>query len=217
MVQSEIQDLEDTLQQNSRKDTSMLRELLDKIPSSLFGGDDKKAKLDDLETNAAAAQMETVTVSPRDPEEFTVYVQQIFKQVQPAIEFHDDLLQTVSGALSSIPVLGKIIEQLEEQLSMFVFQQIAPFVIPVIDQVKNELATGSTEIIEQSKNEQHNVFQDDRATDPTHSMLSKDHFTNVSSPPLLCIQHQAHLPSRSSTKSPAAPPPRSSPGLSPSS
>ena len=179
MIQSEIQDLEDTLQENSRKDTSLLRDLLDKIPSGLFGGDDKKAKLDDLETNAATAQMETVTVSPRDPEEFTRYVGQVFAQVKPAIEFHDDLLQTVSQAMSKIPVLGKIIEQLEEQLSLFVFQQIAPFVIPVIDQVKNELATGSTEIIEQSKNEQHNVFHDDESTDPTHSMLSKDHFSNV--------------------------------------
>ena len=179
MIQSEIQDLENTLQENSRKDTSMLRDLLDKIPSSLFGGDDKKAKLDELENNSAAAQMETTTVSPRDPEEFTRYIGQVFAQLKPAIEFHDDLLKQVSQAMSNIPVLGKIIEQLEEQLSLFVFQQIAPFVIPVIDQVKNELATGSTEIIEQSKNEQHNVFHDDDCSNPTHSMLSKDHFSNI--------------------------------------
>jgi len=179
MTQSEIQDLEGTLQESQNKDTSMLRDLLDKIPSGLFGGDDKKAKMDDLQNNAAAAQMETVAVSPRDPEEFTQYIQQIFAQLKPTIEFHDDLLQTISQSMSQIPVLPKIIEQLEEQLSLWVFSLIAPFIIPVIDQIKNELATGATEIIESSKNEQLNVFHDDDCTDPTHSMLSKDHFSNV--------------------------------------
>jgi len=178
LTQSEIQDLEGTLQESQNKDTSYLRDLLDKIPDGLLGGD-KKSKMDDIQHNAAAAQMETVTVSPRNPEEFTLYIQQVFAQLKPAIEYHDDLLQTISQAMAKIPVLPKIIEQLEEQLSFFVFSIIAPFIIPVIDQVKNELATGATEIIESSKNEQLNVFSDDDCTDPTHSMLSKDHFSNV--------------------------------------
>ncbi len=180
MIQSEIQDLEGTLQQSQNKnDTSLLRDLLDKIPDGLFGGDDKKSKLDDIQSNAAAAQMEQVTVSPREPEEFTVYIQNVFAQIKPAIEYHDDLLQSISQAISKIPVLPKVLEQLEEQLSLFVFSVIAPFIIPVIDQVKNELATGATEIIESSNKDQHNIFYDDECSDPTHSMLSKDHFTNV--------------------------------------
>jgi hypothetical protein len=179
MIQSEIEDLEGTLQQSQNNDTSLLRDLLDKIPDGIFGGNDKKAQLEDIQNNAQAAQMENVSVSPREPEEFTEYVRNIFRQIMPAIEFHDQLLKDISEAISKIPILPKIIEQLEEQLSIFVFQVIAPFVVPVIEQIKNELATGATEIIASSKNEQHNVFQDDNCTDPTHSMLSKDHFTNV--------------------------------------
>lgn len=72
------------------------------------------------------------------------------------------------------------IQQLEDQLSVFVFSLIAPFIVPVIDQIKNELRTGSDEIIASSQNEQHIVFNDDEGTDPTHSMLSKDHFSNAS-------------------------------------
>ena len=181
MTQSEIEDLEGTLQQSSRNDTSLLRDLLDKIPDGLLG--DKKSKMTDIQNNAQAAQMENVSVSPRDPEEFTAYISNVFQQIMPAIQFHDDLLMEVSQAISKIPVLPKIIEQLEEQASMFVFQIIAPFVVPVIDQIKNELATGATEIIASSNNEQHNIFQDDSCSDPTHSMLSKDHFTNVSRGP----------------------------------
>ncbi|KAG7292458.1 hypothetical protein NEMBOFW57_002493 [Staphylotrichum longicolle] len=177
MTQSEIEDLEGTLQQSRNNDTSILRDLLDKIPDGLLG--DKKNKIDDLQNNAQAAQMENVSVSPRDPEEFTAYISNVFKQIMPVIQFHDELLQDISQAIAKIPVLPKIIEQLEEQLSIFVFQLIAPFIVPVIDQIKNELATGATEIIASSKNEQHNVFNNDRCTDPTHSMLSKDHFTNI--------------------------------------
>ncbi|KAK3498249.1 heterokaryon incompatibility protein Het-C-domain-containing protein [Neurospora crassa] len=178
VTQSEIEDLEGTLKAGRNGDTSLLRDLLDMIPDGLIGGD-KKNKIDEIQENAANSQLENMSVSPREPEEFTVYVQQVYRQVMPVIEFHDDLLQTISKAIEKIPVLPKIIEQLEEQLSLFVFQIIAPVIIPLIDQVKNELATGSTEIINSSKNEQLVVFDDDSCTDPTHSMLAKDHFSNI--------------------------------------
>ncbi|KAK4155540.1 heterokaryon incompatibility protein Het-C-domain-containing protein [Chaetomidium leptoderma] len=178
MIQSEIEDLEGTLSQNRNNDLSILRDLLDKIPDGLLGGD-KKSKLDDIQNNAQAAQMENMSVSPREPEEFTRYINEVFKQVMPVLQFHDEILKDISQAVSKIPVLPKLIEQLEEQMSMFVFQITGPFIIPVIDQIKNELATGATEIIASSKDQQHNIFDDDSCTDPTHSMLSKDHFTNI--------------------------------------
>ncbi|OTA97053.1 hypothetical protein M434DRAFT_392230 [Hypoxylon sp. CO27-5] len=181
LTQNEIQELEGTLEENSRKnDTSILEGLLDKIPDGIFGGgDDKKQKLETIQSNAANAQMANTSISPREPEEFTRYIQDVFQQIMPAIEFHDDLLKGISEAIEKIPILPQIIEQLEEQMSMWVFSIMAPFVVPIIQQVKNELRTGSSEIIESSKNEQHIVFNDDESTDPTHSMLSKDHFSNI--------------------------------------
>lgn len=182
MTQNEIQELEGTLEENSKKnDTSILEGLLDKIPDGIFGGgDDKKQKLEDIQSNAANAQMANTSISPRDPEEFTLYIQSVFEQIMPAIKFHDDLMKGISEAIEKIPILPQLVEQLEEQMSMWVFSIMAPFVVPIIQQVKNELRTGSSEIIESSKNEQHIVFNDDECSDPTHSMLSKDHFSNVS-------------------------------------
>ena len=66
---------------------------------------------------------------------------------------------------------------------MFVFSLMAPFVLPVINQVKTELNTGSSEIIQSSKEKQLIVFHDDYSSDPTHSMLSKDHFSNILNEP----------------------------------
>ncbi|KAI1091564.1 Het-C-domain-containing protein [Rostrohypoxylon terebratum] len=180
LTQNEIQELEGTLEENSKKnDTSILEGLLDKIPDGIFGGDDKKQKLESIQSNATNAQMANTSISPREPEEFTEYIQQVFQQIMPAIEFHDELLKGISEAIEKIPVLPKIIEQLEDQMSMWVFSIMAPFVVPIIQQVKNELRTGSSEIIASSENEQHIVFNDDDCTDPTHSMLSKDHFSNI--------------------------------------
>lgn len=178
LTQNEIQELEQTLDNNKRNDNSALKDLLDKLPPGLIGGD-KKQRLDEIQDNNAAAQVEQMNVSPREPEELTQQVQQVFRQIMPVIEFHDEIFQNISQALEKIPILPKILEQFQEQMSMWVFTQIAPFVLPIIRQIKNELMTGSSEIIESSKNEQHIVFEDDDSTDPTHSMLSKDHFTNI--------------------------------------
>ncbi|KAJ1327539.1 Heterokaryon incompatibility protein Het-C [Microdochium nivale] len=186
MVQSEIEDLEGTLQKNSRNDTSVIEGLLDKIPDGLLGGggtDDKKQKMHEIENNANSTQMEQARISPRETEEFTKQVQDVFRQIMPAIEFHDELFMNISEAFDKIPILPQIIEQLEEQMSLWVFSIMAPLVVPILQQIKSELRTGSSEIIQSSQNEQHIVFNDDSCTDPTHSMLSKDHFTNILNEP----------------------------------
>ncbi len=170
----------------------------------------------EIQDNAANSQMQNTSISPRDPEEFTQYVQEVYRQIMPAIDFHDQLMKDISKAIDSIPVLPQIIEQLEEQLSRWTFSIMAPFVVPIVQQVKNELRTGSSEIIESSKNEQHVVFDDDRCTDPTHSMLSKDHFSNVSIS-MFDVLMRFLTVIRSSTNPPARQLPRLSPGSSHSS
>ncbi|KAK7984177.1 hypothetical protein PG989_011579 [Apiospora arundinis] len=178
LTQNELDELEGTLTNNKNSNTSMIEDLLSKIPDGILGGD-KKGEMQNIQDNAANSQMQNTQVSPRDPEEFTQYVQNVFKQIMPAIEFHDELMKTISEMIEKIPILPKILEQLEEQMSVWVFSIMAPFVVPILQQVKNELRTGSHEIIESSEAEQHVVFDDDRSSDPTHSMLSKDHFSNI--------------------------------------
>ncbi|KAG7108608.1 hypothetical protein HYQ45_018050 [Verticillium longisporum] len=183
LKQNELQELENTLQENKNNDTSMLRNLLDMIPDGIFGGKHQSDRVDEIQQNCNSSQMQNMEVSPRDPEEFTRYVQDIFKQIMPLLEFHDDIMQNISEKFEKIPVLPKILEQLEEQMTKFVYTNLAPFILPVIHQIQNEMKTGSQEIVESSEREQHIVFNDNRSSDPTHSMLSKDHFTNLLNEP----------------------------------
>ncbi|PTB37503.1 hypothetical protein M441DRAFT_199847 [Trichoderma asperellum CBS 433.97] len=179
LTQNEIDELEGALNEGKMGDTSLLQNLLSKLPPGILPGGNHGEKLDEIQSNAAAAQEQNEPVSPKDTEEFTMYVKNIYRSIMPAIEFHDSIMKSISSAVERIPILPKIIEQLEEQLSVFVFSIIAPFIVPLIHQIKNELQTGSYEIIESSQKEQHIVFNDDYSSNPTHSMLSKDHFSNI--------------------------------------
>ena len=180
-TQSEIQELEGTMQSGSQGDTSFLKELLNSVPSGLFGNTDPAGKADELQSNAAAAQMLHMRITPRQPEAFTRQMQQVAQEIYPIIQWHDEIMQSITEAIEKIPVLPDLIEQIEDQINIFVFSLLAPFVLPIINQIKTELNTGSSEIIQSSKDKQLIVFHDDHSTDPTHSMLSKDHFSNVSS------------------------------------
>ncbi|KAI7627401.1 Het-C-domain-containing protein [Hortaea werneckii] len=182
-TQSELQELEGTLQQSQQADTSMLGEILDKLPSGLLGGDDKKHQAEELQAHSQSAQMQNMTITPKEPEAFTEQMEEISKQIYPILEFHDGIMKSITEAIDKVPVLPDLIEELQNQVSLFVFSLLAPFVMPIIKQVQEELRTGSSEVIQSSKEKQLIVFHDDDSSDPTHSMLSKDHFSNVLNEP----------------------------------
>ncbi|PVI06738.1 Het-C-domain-containing protein [Periconia macrospinosa] len=179
-TQSELQELEGAINDANRKENkSAIKDLLSKLPDGIFGGKDQAGKADELEQNAQAAQMGNMRISPKEPEEFTQQIGELVKQIYPIMEFHDEIMQSITEFIEKVPILPELIEQLQEQVGIFVFSLLAPFVLPILDQVKTELETGSSEVIASSREKQHIVFNDDNSTDPTHSMLSKDHFSNI--------------------------------------
>lgn len=182
-TQSEIQELEGVIDNSQNQNTSLLKKLLKSLPSGLLGGKDQAGKVDELQSNAAAAQMGNMKLSPRQPEEWAQQLQEVQNQIYPILQFHDELMMGINETIEKIPILPDLLEQITEQLNIFVFSLLAPFVLPIISQVKEELATGSSEVIESSRAKQLIVFHDDDSSDPTHSMLSKDHFSNILNEP----------------------------------
>ena len=57
--------------------TSLLQDLLNQVPSGMFGGKDQAAKADELQANATAAQMQNTHISPRQPEAWTRQLQEV--------------------------------------------------------------------------------------------------------------------------------------------
>lgn len=185
VTQSEIQELEGTLQnaQSQGADSSVLQDLLSKIPDGVFGGKDEAGKADELKQNATQHQMQHTRITPRQPEAWLQYVNDTQQQIYPILEWHDEVMQGITETIEKIPILPDLIENIQEQINIFVFSLIAPFMLPIINQIKNELNAGSSMIIQSSVDKQHIVFRDDDSSDPTHSMLSKDHFSNILNEP----------------------------------
>jgi hypothetical protein len=102
----------------------------------------------------------------------------VIREIMPYLEFHDKLMRKIEAT-----GIGIITEKLAEVTTLFVFSLIAPWLLPILRQVSSELKTGSSEVIASSENAQHVVFNDDDSSNPTHSMLSKDHFSNVLNEP----------------------------------
>jgi hypothetical protein len=183
-TQSEIQELEGAIGNADRsKNKSKIKDLLSQLPDGIFGGKDEGSKADELSDNANAAAMGNVQITPKEPEAFLEQIDELVKQIYPIMEFHDEIMQSIQEFIEKIPILPDLIEDIQNQITVFVFSLLAPYVLPIISQVKVELEEGSSEVIASSKDKQHIVFNDDDCTDPTHSMLSKDHFSNVLNEP----------------------------------
>ncbi|KAG4424317.1 hypothetical protein IFR04_002558 [Cadophora malorum] len=194
VAQSEIEGLDSQLNKASQDDeqndqTSVLKSILDKVPWDMLESDNKPdtGKADELK-QAAAAKKEETAQHPLDPnaslggvniEEAKAQAQQTLKDMYPILEFHDQVMKGVTEIISKVPGLDELLENMTGALQIFVFSLLAPYVTPIIAQARVELKSTSEGVLKTSEKGQYEVFENDNCTDPTHSMLSKDHFSNV--------------------------------------
>ncbi|RPA81886.1 Het-C-domain-containing protein [Ascobolus immersus RN42] len=192
MFQSEVQVLDSKLNEAhaNQKANSRLKEILDKVPWSLLGQSDANfsGKADDLQANSTAKEVEqkanvseNKNANPKI-EEMRKQATQTAKDIYPILEFHDQIFKAVHEGIDKIPFASTIVENLTGALQIYIFSLLAPFVTPILTQAKEELKAGSAGVLASSEKGQYLVFNDDNCHDPTHSMLSKDHFTNVLNP-----------------------------------
>ena len=95
----------------------------------------------------------------------------------------DKVVRAISSIIEKIPGLEALYEKITETLTVFILSLLAPFVRPVIKAVTKSLQTGSAGVVDSSGKSQYEPWTDPTCTDPTHSMLSKDHFSNVLNEP----------------------------------
>ncbi|TGJ84253.1 hypothetical protein E0Z10_g4537 [Xylaria hypoxylon] len=106
----------------------------------------------------------------------------VSKQVYPILAFRDKIVKSINRGIAKIPGLESLLEKISETLTAFVLGLLAPFIRPIISAVTKALKDGSSNVISASAHSQLEPWTNPRCSDPTHSMLSKDHFTNVLNP-----------------------------------
>ncbi|KAF2227163.1 heterokaryon incompatibility protein Het-C-domain-containing protein [Elsinoe ampelina] len=109
--------------------------------------------------------------------------QEIVKKIYPILQFRDNVVRTIDGIVSKIPGLESAIEKLTETVTLFVMRLLAPYIMPLIGAASQGLKQGSSAVVDSSAKQQYIVFDQPQSSDPTHSMLSKDHFSNILNEP----------------------------------
>ncbi|EGX53664.1 hypothetical protein TWF173_008488 [Orbilia oligospora] len=104
--------------------------------------------------------------------------EQLMQRVWPILQFRDRVFRAIESAIEKVPGLVDVVEKISELLSVFIFSLLAPILRPVIEQVALELKKGSNGVLDASAHAQFEPWNDPFCTDPTHSLLSKDHFSN---------------------------------------
>ncbi|PCH35251.1 Het-C-domain-containing protein [Wolfiporia cocos MD-104 SS10] len=146
-----------------------LRELLFKLPNG--SGNEMERELEGVERIRAQG-----TRSPEDmsPQELHVVLWQV-------LTFRDSVMKKLSIIIDKIPGLGALLEKITDSITVFVFTTLEPFLKPIMKQATTGLQAASGAVINQ--HDQYEVFDDPRASDPTHSFLSKDHFNLILNEP----------------------------------
>jgi len=103
----------------------------------------------------------------------------ISQKIYPILEFRDKIVKAINTTISKIPGLEKLLDHISETLTAFILGLLAPFIRPIIQQGSKILKEGSENVIGASAKAQLEPWNNPRCSDPTHSMLSKDHFTNI--------------------------------------
>lgn len=104
-------------------------------------------------------------------------------QIYPILAFRDKVVRSISAIIEKIPGLEALVERITETLTVFILSLLAPFVRPVINAISKSLQSGSEGVINSSGKHQYEVWTNPHSSDPTHSMLSKDHFSNLLNEP----------------------------------
>jgi hypothetical protein len=106
---------------------------------------------------------------------------EVQKRLWALLKWRDGVFRNVSEKIESIPGLETLIDNLSDALNAYVYTVIAPWLSPILKEATCTLSEGSKVVINSA--DQYEVFNSPNASDPSHSLLSKDHFALILNEP----------------------------------
>ncbi|KAG7452166.1 Het-C-domain-containing protein [Guyanagaster necrorhizus] len=155
---------EQMAQTSQNNDTAERLSTLKKILSKVGGGNDKISQGEQLQAQSQAYHFNPDNVAP--PE--------VQKQLLDLLRWRDDVYRDIIAKVEMVPGLSDLIDELSNALTAYVYTVIAPWLTPILTQATSALGEGSKAVID--SDDQYEVFNNADASDPSHSLLSKDHF-----------------------------------------
>ncbi|KAI9057063.1 Het-C-domain-containing protein [Trametes sanguinea] len=163
-----------------------LSSLLKKLPIGGSGADSKMDQASSMQEKAKAYRFDPNNVAPPEVRE----------QLWQLLTWRDSIYKDIIEKIDMIPGLSDLIDGLTNALNAVVYTILAPYLTPILKQVTDVLMEGSKAVIDTE--DQYQVFDNPDASDPSHSLLSKDHFALILNEPagkiaLVVVQYSVGL------------------------
>ncbi|ODV92829.1 hypothetical protein CANCADRAFT_93770 [Tortispora caseinolytica NRRL Y-17796] len=124
-----------------------------------------QAQMQSLEADSAEAHESGQSMTPNE----------IAARLYPFLKFRDSIVRGISTFFSSIPGFDAFMESITDTITLYIMGLISPFIMPLLNTLVKSLGTGTRMIV--NGEDQYRVWNDPDFDDPTHSQLSKDHFS----------------------------------------
>ncbi|KAJ3750923.1 Het-C-domain-containing protein [Lentinula detonsa] len=139
-----------------------LRKIFSKLP--IGGSDEKINQAEELQQESKAYNFNPDDIAPPA----------VQKQLLEMLVWRDGVYRWIIEKIEMIPGLSSLIDELTNALNAYVYTVIAPWLTPILTQATSVLGEGSKAVID--TDDQYEVFNNPDSSDPSHSLLSKDHF-----------------------------------------
>ncbi|ESK96198.1 heterokaryon incompatibility protein het-c [Moniliophthora roreri MCA 2997] len=174
--QASVSSLAEQMEQSQNDDAFnkilMLKDVLGKL--SAFGGDDESTSL-----GQAEAMQEQANAYHFDPD--NVAPPEVQQQLLGLLRWRDNVHRAIVNKIEMIPGLADTMDQLSVALNTYVYNIISPWLTPILTQASGVLESGSQAVVDWDN--QYAVFDDPDASDPSHSLLAKDHVNLILNEP----------------------------------
>lgn len=190
LSEASVSDLSKKMNELKNQDQSespivKLRAILGQIPSG--GGDDKQNAMNKGDEIRAKA----FNFNPDD-----VAPEEVQQQLLEVLKWHDQVMHDITETIQKIPGLESLLEDLTNAMNAYVYTTLEPWLTPILQQSTTALQEGSAAVIDTA--DQYEVFTNPDASDPSHSLLSKDHFGLILNEPagkiaLVVVKHTVEL------------------------
>ncbi|KAL8692072.1 MAG: hypothetical protein Q9218_002831 [Villophora microphyllina] len=110
----------------------------------------------------------------------------LWNSIKSVFEVHDSICEQVEGIAATLQGIEmvKFVNTVSNAIDRFLFRQLAPFLKPLIKDIRRLLEEQRKQLREKEKLSTKDPETDvlgahSTATNPTHTMLAKDHFDNI--------------------------------------
>ncbi|KAK0513269.1 hypothetical protein JMJ35_004255 [Cladonia borealis] len=108
----------------------------------------------------------------------------IWDAIEPFFRVRDDLVKWLQETAPDLGIFTEAVAKISAEIDKMVFAALASVVGPILGDVRQQLEIEKEQLLKEEKaslkNPENDIFSlSDKATNPSHSQISKDHFDSV--------------------------------------